>query len=60
MVNHDSNVEEYELNGIISEEDGYSRINIYNSCIALEFTIPKSRAGPLIVPYIDYKSNTSY
>lgn len=50
----DNEIKNEILEGVISEEMGYSKITIYSSNSALEFTIPKTRAGPLVVPYMNY------
>jgi hypothetical protein len=43
-----------DLEGAIREENNFSTIMIYNSRIYMEFSLPKHKAGPLIVPLINY------
>lgn len=42
------------MEGVIKEEIGYSEIHIYTPSMAMEFSIPKSYAGPLIIPFVNY------
>ena len=44
------------LEGAIKEESNFSTILIYNSRISMEFNLPKIKAGPLVVPLINYSS----
>lgn len=43
------------MEGVIKEETMYSSLTIYTPSIAMEFTIPKARAGPLLAPFTDYQ-----
>lgn len=50
-----SNVETSDvIEGSVSEEPKFSRLTLNTREMDIEFMLPKSRAGPLVVPFIAY------
>lgn len=50
-----SNVETSDvIEGSVSEEPTFSRLTLNTREMDIEFMLPKSRAGPLVVPFIAY------